>query len=99
MTLVSAMSDPAEPVYPHKLRRLYWPFLALAEVCREVVGTVAGSFEFDAKRYTIPRFVFHGPATSTPPIRLGLFALLHGDEPATVPTTSRQTSASARNGQ
>ena len=74
--------QPAEPVYPHKLRRLYWPFLALAEVCREVVGTVAGSFETDAKRYTIPRFVFHGPATSTPPIRLGLFALLHGDEPA-----------------
>jgi len=75
-------SNPLEPVYPHKLRRLYWPFLALAEVCREVVGTVAGSFESDAKRYTIPRFVFHGPATSTPPIRLGLFALLHGDEPA-----------------
>jgi len=72
----------AEPVYPHKLRRLYWPFLALAEVCREVVGTVAGSFEFEAKRYTIPRFVFHGPAVSTPPIRLGFFALLHGDEPA-----------------
>ena len=71
-----------EPVYPHKLRRLYWPFLALAEVCQDVVGTVAGSFEFDAKRYTIPRFVFHGPATPTPPIRLGLFALLHGDEPA-----------------
>lgn len=71
-----------EPVYPHRLRRLYWPFLALAEMCREVVGTVAGSFEFDAKRYTIPRFVFRGPAASTPPIRLGLFALLHGDEPA-----------------
>ncbi|HEY8994897.1 MAG TPA: succinylglutamate desuccinylase/aspartoacylase family protein [Lacunisphaera sp.] len=69
-----------EPVYPFKLRRLYWPFLALAEVCRDVVGTVAGSFEIDAKRYTIPRFAFHGPATDLPPIRLGLFALLHGDE-------------------
>jgi hypothetical protein len=72
----------AEQVYPHKLRRLYWPFLALAEVCREVVGTVAGSFEVEEKRYTIPRFVFHGPATNAPPIRLGLFALVHGDEPA-----------------
>lgn len=71
-----------EPVYPHKLRRLYWPFLALAEVCREVVGTVAGAFESDARRYTIPRFVFRGPATNVPPIRLGIFALLHGDEPA-----------------
>lgn len=80
--MVMSHSSSDELVYPHKLRRLYWPFLALAEVCREVVGTVAGSFEFEAKRYTIPRFVFHGPAASTPPIRLGLFALLHGDEPA-----------------
>jgi protein MpaA len=71
---------PEGPVYPHKLRRLYWPFLALAEVCREVVGTVAGAFEMAEKRYTIPRFVFHGPATSMPPIRLGFFSLVHGDE-------------------
>lgn len=71
-----------QPVYPHKLRRLYWPFLALAEVCREVVGTVAGSFESEGKRYTIPRFAFHGPATNVAPIRLGFFGLLHGDEPS-----------------
>ncbi len=72
--------NPTEPVYPHKLRRLYWPFLALAEVCREIVGTVAGSFEWDEKRYTIPRFVFHGPPLGLPPIRIGLFALLQGDD-------------------
>jgi murein peptide amidase A len=78
--MIPSLHQDAEPVYPYKLRRLYWPFLALAEVCREVVGTVAGSFEVEAKRYTIPRFVFHGPATNVPPIRLGLFALLHGDE-------------------
>ncbi len=68
--------------YPHKLRRLYWPFLALAESCRAVIGTVAGSFESDGKRYTIPRFVFLGPDIGMPPLRLGFFALLHGDEPA-----------------
>jgi murein peptide amidase A len=69
-------------IYPHKLRRLYWPFLALAEVCQEIVGAVAGSFDVEGKRYTIPSFVFRGPATRLRPIRLGLFALLHGDEPA-----------------
>jgi murein peptide amidase A len=68
-----------EPVYPYKLRRLYWPFLALAEVCREVVGTVVGSFEVDEKRYTIPRFLFRGPATGVPSIRLGIFSLIHGN--------------------
>jgi protein MpaA len=74
--------QPEEPVYPYKLRRLYWPFLALAEVCRDVVGTVVGSFEMEEKRYTIPRFVFHGPTLGLPPIRLGLFALLQGDDQA-----------------
>jgi hypothetical protein len=76
------MMNETTPLYPHKLRRLYWPFLALAETCRETVGTVAGSFTVDEKRYTIPRFVFHGPATGMAPIRLGLFGLVHGDEPA-----------------
>lgn len=76
------MLNVPEPVYPHKLRRLYWPFLALAETCRAVIGTVAGSFSADGNRYTIPRFVFQGPDTGMPPIRLGLFALVHGDEPA-----------------
>lgn len=71
-----------DEVYPHKLRRLYWPFLALAEDCREIIGTVAGSFEKEGKRYTIPRFVFRGPEGSTPPLRIAFFALLHGDEPA-----------------
>lgn len=74
------MSNEPASVYPHKLRRLYWPFLALAETCRDVIGTVAGSFEVEKKRYTIPRFVFHGPEAGTPPIRLGIFALVHGDE-------------------
>lgn len=74
--------QPAEKLYPHKLRRLYWPFLALAEACREVVGTVAGAFESQGNRYTVPRFVYRGPATKSTPIRLGLFALIHGDEPA-----------------
>jgi protein MpaA len=68
-----------ESAYPHRLRRLYWPFLALAEVCRDVVGTVAGAFEVDAKRYTIPRFVFRGPSRGAIPVRVGLFALLHGN--------------------
>jgi murein peptide amidase A len=76
------MADPATAVYPHKLRRLYWPFLALAEVCREVVGVVAGSFRVGGRPYTIPRFTFLGPTTNVPQKRIGFFALVHGDEPA-----------------
>ncbi len=80
MVMLAHSQPESTPVYPHKLRRLYWPFLALAEVCREVVGTVAGSFESSGNRYTIPRFAFHGPVANVPPIRLGLFGLIRGDE-------------------
>jgi len=69
-------------VYPHKLRRLYWPFLALAEESRAIHGTVAGSFDSAGHRYTIPRFVFRGPPAGGSLLRLGLFAAVHGDEPA-----------------
>jgi protein MpaA len=71
----------SKSLYPHKLRRLYWPFLALAEACRDVIGIVAGSFTADGNRYTIPRFTFLGPEEGTQ-TRLGLFAILNGDEPS-----------------
>lgn len=67
-------------VYPHKLRRLYWPFLGLAEECRDVVGRVAGSFREGGRRYTIPKFTFFGPREDSPQTRLGIFALLNGTE-------------------
>ncbi|ACB75345.1 succinylglutamate desuccinylase/aspartoacylase domain-containing protein [Opitutus terrae] len=69
-------------VYPHTLRRLYWPFVSLAEACPAVIGTDPGSFRLGARRYTIPRFTFLGPTTNVPQKRIGVFALLHGDEPA-----------------
>ena len=74
------LSEPP-PVHPHKLRRLFWPFLGLAETCRQVIGTVAGSFVNDERRYTIPRFTFLGPLGIAHK-RIGIFALVHGDEPA-----------------
>lgn len=76
------LSNLNETVDPHKLQRLYWPFWALAGSCEEVAGAVAGSFEREGRHYSMLRFVFNGPRTSTPPIRLALFALIHGDEPA-----------------
>jgi protein MpaA len=40
-----------------------------------------GSFEVERRQYSLPRFTFHGP-NSSDPIRIGLFAAIHGDEPA-----------------
>jgi predicted deacylase len=63
-------------------RGLLAPFFELAEVCMEFVGTVAGTFRCGDKRYALPRFVWFGgeAAPGLAPVRIGLFALVHGDE-------------------
>jgi hypothetical protein len=40
-----------------------------------------GAFEISAQKYSLPRFTFRGP-NSSDPIRIGIFAAIHGDEPA-----------------
>ncbi len=70
------------PVSSRSLRALFGPLLEQAEQCPEIIGTMAGTFSYQDIKYGIPRFVFVGPATEQPPIRLALFAGLHGDEPA-----------------
>ncbi len=67
---------------PHKLRRLYWQFIALAETYPAIRSEVAGAFESEGRQYTIPRFTLRGPAAGPRMLRIGLCALLHGDEPA-----------------
>jgi hypothetical protein len=47
-----------------------------------VVVTDAGSFPTPDRSYTLPRIFFSGPRTGVPQKRIGLFALVHGDEPA-----------------
>lgn len=40
-----------------------------------------GAFEIGAQNYSLPRFTLRGP-NSSDPIRIGIFAAIHGDEPA-----------------
>jgi protein MpaA len=57
---------------------------ALLEPLFHKVGIQADylpAFEINGETYSIPRFVFRGP-NSKDPIRLGIFAAIHGDEPA-----------------
>lgn len=45
-------------------------------------SSLVGDFQHDGRAYEIPRFRFVGPTTGSEPVRLGLFAGVHGDEPA-----------------
>lgn len=60
------------------LAPLHW----LARVSPNLVGHSAGSFESGESPYEIPRFLFVGPKAGADPIRIGIFAAIHGDEPA-----------------
>jgi murein peptide amidase A len=70
------------PLVSRDMRALLGPLFELAEQCPELIGSMAGSFTSGGRRYGIPRFIFVGPEAEHPPIRLGLFAGLHGDEPS-----------------
>lgn len=59
----------------------------LAELARDPASRLryspVGDFRHGHCRYRLPRFVFRGPPGGGDPIRLGLFAAIHGDEPET----------------
>lgn len=63
-------------------RVLLGPLFALAERTRELKGRVVGKFGHGDSETELTRFHFAGPDAGHDPIRIGLFAGVHGDEPA-----------------
>jgi predicted deacylase len=59
------------------LARFLEPLRSLSGVNSENLG----SFTVDGEGYSLPCFTFSGP-TNTEPIRIAVFATIHGDEPA-----------------
>jgi murein peptide amidase A len=58
------------------------PLLALATAGRELTGGVARQFSAVGRNWDLTRFRFAGRHAGHEPIRLALFAGVHGDEPA-----------------
>jgi hypothetical protein len=59
------------------LQRFLEPLTRLPGVQADFLG----DFTVGGERYSLPRFTFRGP-NSSEPIRIGVFAAIHGDEPA-----------------
>jgi murein peptide amidase A len=59
------------------IQRFLEPLFSLPGLQAERVGL----FAVGQQTYSVPRFIFRGP-NSGDPIRIGLFAAIHGDEPA-----------------
>ena len=72
-------------------QRLLEPLLKLPGAQFEALGT----FESGAQKYSLPRFTLRGP-NSSDPIRIGIFAAIHGDEPAGALAAAKFLSEAAR---
>ena len=62
-------------------RRSFARFLEPLRALAGVQADTLGPFDIAGQDYTLPRFIFRGPNASDP-IRIGIFAMIHGDEPA-----------------
>jgi hypothetical protein len=71
----------ARPASVRSVSDLIAPLEALAAKSPSVVASHELRFDRDGETYTVPRYIFLGPQGGDVPIRLGIFAGIHGDEP------------------
>ena len=57
------------------------PLDSIAAHSPNLVANHEACFEAGGETYTLPRYLFVGPAGGDTPIRIGIFAGIHGDEP------------------
>ena len=73
------------PQAPRKQRRsiaeLLAPLEEIAKTSPNLVANHDARFEADGEMYVLPRYLFVGPRGGDTPIRIGIFAGIHGDEP------------------
>ena len=73
------------PQLPRKQRRsiaeLLAPLEQIATNSPNLVANHDARFEVNGESYELPRYLFVGPRGGDTPIRIGIFAGIHGDEP------------------
>jgi len=57
------------------------PLEQVAAKSPNIVANHDARFELDGESYVLPRYLFVGPKSGDAPIRIGIFAAIHGDEP------------------
>jgi len=76
---IEGESDSAAEAAPGEIRRLLSRFDEISQSERRWSRETLGRFVHGGETYSIPRYTFRGPGSVT--MRLGLFAVIHGDEP------------------
>lgn len=63
------------------LAELLAPLDEIARTSPNLVANHDAQFDANGERYELPRYLFVGPRGGDTPIRIGIFAGIHGDEP------------------
>ena len=79
-TQSSAIGQP-QPALRRSIADLLAPLDSIAAQSPNLVANHEARFEAGGETYTLPRYLFVGPKGGDTPIRVGIFAGIHGDEP------------------
>ena len=77
----AVQTRPSPAASRRSLAELLAPLDQLAENSANLVVNREAKFTADGQEYVLPRYLFVGPRGGDTPIRLGIFAGVHGDEP------------------
>lgn len=78
---VSEISAPQVRTFRRDLVDLLAPLEKIAASSSNLVANHEARFDAGGQSYELPRYLFVGPRGGDTPIRLGIFAGIHGDEP------------------
>ena len=83
MTLIrsSIQNPPAARPRVRSIASLLAPLEQLTAHSASLLASREAYFESEGERYELPHYLFIGPRGGDAPIRLGIFAAIHGDEP------------------
>ena len=83
MTISESSTSVAQPtrVQRRSIAELLAPLEQIAANSPNLVANHDARFELDGESYELPRYLFVGPRGGDTPIRVGIFAGVHGDEP------------------
>jgi hypothetical protein len=76
-----SIGSKASPARRRSISGLLAPLYEAAQKSPHLLASHVGEFHHGEDHYTLPRFIFNGPRGGGEPIRLGIFAGIHGDEP------------------
>lgn len=82
MNTVSYLNPPAAP-QQRSIDDWLSSVARFAANSESLLSKPCGSFELSGRSYVLPRYLYVGPRGGDDPIRIGLFAALHGDQPET----------------